>query len=194
MTSSWMFILRPFNSGSFYISRPHLHMCIFVAYSIRDFVGHGNWQLCVFLKPLSKLNLTFVNWGDIYLRAISMEMVNYQSVLENFRLRSKSKTDIIIELFQIVFAIWWHDAMGAFIIIIFLQEPLLLIWINFNPTMNKNNNHHKVWDEITYPFPNFNGATVEVWEWISHPIPHVNISVIIYPCSKLNHVSKRGPW
>ena len=25
----------------------------------------------------------------------------------------------------------------------------------------------KMWDEITYPFPNFNGATVEVWEWIS---------------------------
>ena len=24
--------------------------------------------------------------------------------------------------------------------------------------------HHGVWDEITYPFPNFNGATDEVWE------------------------------
>ena len=24
-----------------------------------------------------------------------------------------------------------------------------------------------MWDEITYPFPNFNGATAEVWEWIS---------------------------
>ena len=23
-------------------------------------------------------------------------------------------------------------------------------------------------DEITYPFPNFNGATVEGWEWISN--------------------------
>ena len=30
-------------------------------------------------------------------------------------------------------------------------------------------NHHiqyKVWDEITYLFPNFNGAAVEVWEWV----------------------------
>ena len=27
-------------------------------------------------------------------------------------------------------------------------------------------------DEITYPFPNFNGATVEVWEWISNFISH----------------------
>ena len=31
----------------------------------------------------------------------------------------------------------------------------------------------KVWNEITYPFPNFNGATVEVWEWLSNFIPHV---------------------
>ena len=28
-----------------------------------------------------------------------------------------------------------------------------------------NHIHCKVWDEITYPFPNFSGAT-EVWEWI----------------------------
>ena len=28
-----------------------------------------------------------------------------------------------------------------------------------------------MWDEITYPCPNFNGCTVEVWEWISHFIP-----------------------
>ena len=24
--------------------------------------------------------------------------------------------------------------------------------------------HYKVWDEITYPFPNFSGAAIEVWE------------------------------
>ena len=24
----------------------------------------------------------------------------------------------------------------------------------------------KVRDEITYPFPNFDGHTIEVWEWI----------------------------
>ena len=28
-----------------------------------------------------------------------------------------------------------------------------------------------VWDEITYPFLNFNGYTIEVWEWISNLIP-----------------------
>ena len=51
-----------------------------------------------------------------------------------------------------------------------------------------------MWDEIIYPFPNFNGCTVEVWEWISNFIPHFTRHMIAYPCCdlKLNHVSKRG--
>ena len=42
--------------------------------------------------------------------------------------------------------------------------------------------HHIVLDEITYPFPNFNGATVEVWGWISNFIRHFTGQVITYPC------------
>ena len=42
-----------------------------------------------------------------------------------------------------------------------------------------------MWDEITHPFPNFNGATVEVWEWISNFIPHFTGHVIIHPCQDL---------
>ena len=37
-----------------------------------------------------------------------------------------------------------------------------------------------MWDEITYSFLNFNGATVEVWEWISNFIPHFTGHVIEY--------------
>ena len=37
------------------------------------------------------------------------------------------------------------------------------------PAWISNHMSSKVWDEITYPFPNFNGCTVEVWEWISNP-------------------------
>ena len=36
----------------------------------------------------------------------------------------------------------------------------------------------KVWNEITYPFPDFNGYTVEVWEWISNFILHIVTGVI----------------
>ena len=39
--------------------------------------------------------------------------------------------------------------------------------------------HYNVWDEITYPFPNFNGGTVEVWEWISYFVPHFLLGMII---------------
>ena len=48
-------------------------------------------------------------------------------------------------------------------------------WVSFDwygltliPTLISNNMLGKVWDEITYPFPNINCATVEVWEWISN--------------------------
>ena len=33
-----------------------------------------------------------------------------------------------------------------------------------------NHTYHKMGDEITYPFPNFNGYTIEFGEWMSfHP-------------------------
>ena len=44
----------------------------------------------------------------------------------------------------------------------------------------------KVWDEITYPFLNFNGCTVEVKEWISNFIPHFIMDVITNPCWDLS--------
>ena len=56
------------------------------------------------------------------------------------------------------------------------EHTLLPAWIS-------NYIHYKVWDEITYPFPNFN---VEVWEWISNFIPHFIGHVITYPCWDLS--------
>ena len=50
----------------------------------------------------------------------------------------------------------------------------ILAWIN-------NNEHHKVWNEITYPFPNFNGCTSEVWEWIRNSTSYFKMDVITYP-------------
>ena len=42
------------------------------------------------------------------------------------------------------------------------QPSLALVWFNLNPEWISNHIRYKVWDEITYPFLNFNGATVEV--------------------------------
>ena len=41
------------------------------------------------------------------------------------------------------------------------------------PAWGFNYIHYKVFDEITYLFPNFKGCTVEVWEWKRHFIPHL---------------------
>ena len=38
-----------------------------------------------------------------------------------------------------------------------------------------------VWNEIIYPFSNFNCCTIEVWEWISNFIKHFHGHVITYP-------------
>ena len=47
-----------------------------------------------------------------------------------------------------------------------------------------------MWDEITNPFPYFNGAAFEVWDWI--------INIILYIMSKqglkLIQYSKRDLW
>ena len=46
-------------------------------------------------------------------------------------------------------------------------------WISHNMSC-------KVWDEITYPFPNFNGCTVEFGEWIGNFTLHFVTDVITY--------------
>ena len=52
--------------------------------------------------------------------------------------------------------------------------------VSLTPAWIRNHMHCKVWDEITFPFPNFNGFTVEVWKWISNMIPHFMMGVTTY--------------
>ena len=75
------------------------------------------------------------------------------------------------------------------------QWPLLLTWFNVNPSMDEYHMLGKVQDEISYPFPNFNGCIDKVWEWINNFIPHIIIGVISLsmPELKLIYVSKKGP-
>ena len=72
----------------------------------------------------------------------------------------------------------------------------LLHGLDVIPAWIYNHRPSKVWDEITYPFQNFNGCAVEFWEWISNFIPHMIMNVITSSMLgfKLNHVSKGGPW
>ena len=63
----------------------------------------------------------------------------------------------------------------------FYKHRLTLI-----PAWISNHTPSKMWDEITYPFPNFNSAAIEVLEWISKSIPHLIKDLIlihaVYPC------------
>ena len=57
----------------------------------------------------------------------------------------------------------------------------LIQWhgLTLRPAWISNYIHYKVWDEIIYPFTNFNGATIEVWEWIRGPrCPFTNTSYL----------------
>ena len=60
------------------------------------------------------------------------------------------------------------------------QYPLIYATYGLTsiPSWVSNYIDYNVWDEITYQFLNFNGATVEVWEEISNFIPHFNWYVI----------------
>ena len=75
------------------------------------------------------------------------------------------------------------------------QGPLYWHGLTLIPAWISNYIHYEVQDEITYPFPNFNGAVVEVWEWISNFIPHLTGLVITYPCW-ISHLTKMqiGRW
>ena len=61
------------------------------------------------------------------------------------------------------------------------------------PAWISNHMRIKMWDEIAYPFPNFNGATVEVWKCVSNFIPHFNgCNYLSMLGLKLVHVRKMG--
>ena len=47
-----------------------------------------------------------------------------------------------------------------------MSIALILTWIS-------NHMPRKVWDETTYPFPNFNSFAFEVWEWMSNFMPRL---------------------
>ena len=65
-------------------------------------------------------------------------------------------------------------------IIYLLTGPFYKHGLTSIPVWIRNYKSSKVWDEITYPFPN--GETVEVWERLSNFIPHFIMDVITYPC------------
>ena len=50
------------------------------------------------------------------------------------------------------------------------------------PVCISNHRPIKTWDEITYPFSNFDSCMVKIWECITNFIQHFIMDVIAYPC------------
>ena len=57
---------------------------------------------------------------------------------------------------------WWHVTMQIYLQQYMICGPFYQHGLTLIPAWISNYIHYKVWDEITYPFLNFNGATIEV--------------------------------
>ena len=63
------------------------------------------------------------------------------------------------------------------------------------PACKSNFIQYKVWDELIYPFLNFNAETVEVWEWITiwfHTL--LGMQLLIHDWIKVKPYWQKGPW
>ena len=111
--------------------------------------------------------------------------------VQNFRMNVKNWCKWRLYFRQVIyFVIYFWDLYTEKLHVRWMHYMgLIPVWIN-------NYILHKVWDEITYPLLNFNGAVVEVWEWKSNLIPCFTGYVITYPCwgLKLIRISKRLDW
>ena len=113
--------------------------------------------LCIVMPLIclvNVLNKHYLNL-NLYLNLIRTVEFHFNMVQKNSTLRAYRSYDMAVD--------------------VLIKLTSILVWIS-------NDIHYKVWDEVTYPFPNSNGFTVEVWEWISHFIAHSILNVITYPC------------
>ena len=70
---------------------------------------------------------------------------------------------IVVSLWQVRTCSIWQLTVSL-LICLCPFVPFYLHGLTLIPTWISNHIPSKVWDEITYPFPNFNDSTVEVWE------------------------------
>ena len=67
-------------------------------------------------------------------------------------------------------------------IMVCIHNSWYLLYVEQIPAWISNYINSKVWDEITYPFPNSSGTAIEVWEWISNFMSNCTEYVITYSC------------
>ena len=86
----------------------------------------------------------------------------YDSILERCIIRWTHIPDVFIyfcmvKWYSIHACDWWYDKKGSVIAgTPFINRSILI------SAQISSNIHYNMWDEITYPFPNFNGCTFEI--------------------------------
>ena len=137
-------------------------------------------QTCIWLRLLVKYtpicHRSFIDINNCITLKMSLavcpEWARTNLVLVRCRLNFEKSTDYLTGVPKV--------SVYLLCICSLLLGPLLSTWINLNPNMDKYLQSYKVWDGITCPLPNFNGAAVEVWEWISNSITHIKRRAISY--------------
>ena len=140
------------------------------------------WGFNSIFHPITKHDIVrgFHSGEHILLNPISLFFSKY--IKELYRIDGNITMIDAAQTAMCMFMSWSASTITSFS----YQWSLLLTWFNLDPAWISNFIHHKIWDEITYPFPNFNGCTVEVWEWMNNFTLHFTGHVITFPC--------RGPW
>ena len=142
----------------------------------------GNGMLPDGPKPLPRSLLSYhqwspitITWGKFHERyQPPITEISWKITFRKFQSNLTGTNEIKFQLELPAAPFYWYGL------------NLISAWIS-------NHMPNKVCNEITYPFPNFNGCTVEAWEWMINFIPHFIMDVIIHPCwgeSKRGHMNQ----
>ena len=125
--------------------------------------------------------VTHAAWTKCSFKCILFERINFIlmkiSLMLFFRVHIWINTGTYNGLVQAIIwtnndPVWWH------------QGPLLLKWINFNPSTDKYSHSHESvgWNSLSILKLQRLHRLGIVWEWISNFIPHFMVDVIAKPC------------
>ena len=66
-------------------------------------------------------------------------------------------------VYKIQYTVWNMNTAHALLCVVVIYQPgaPLLTWFNINLSMDTNHIRSKEWNEITYPFLNFNSCTID---------------------------------
>ena len=127
----------------------------------------GAFKKCVWaLKMVLSSRLTM---SRQYFTSEQRVKHNTLGILACCTVSTKTYADQPMSFLRIIFIKWKYLTSPCH-----NMEPRIPVWLS-------NSLASKVWDEITYPFPNFNSCTIKIWEWISNLIPHFIMDLITYP-------------